>query len=242
MKSNKVCSRLAWVATMALVCAAPAMMQGQSTGQTGMGQTSPGQTTPGQTSPGQTSPTQSPGASPGMAGDTGMSGSASGGKSADKHFVKEAAEGGNAEIALGNLAQQKSSSDDVKQFGQKMVTDHTQLNQQMQPVAQQLGVTVSPDEIPAKDKALETKLQGLSGDQFDQAYIKAMVKDHRKDLQQFRHEAASTQNPTLKQNVEQGEQVIQQHLQMAEQLAQAHHVMMGGKMKVDSPSGGGPAQ
>jgi putative membrane protein len=159
------------------------------------------------------------------AGAAGSTGSASMG---DKHFVKEATEGSNAEIALGKLAQEKSNSADVKQFGERMVTDHSKLNDQMAPVAQQMGITPNPDQIPAKDKALEKKLQGLSGEQFDKAYIQAMLKDHTEDVKKFKKEAASAKDPTLQQNVQQGLQVIQEHLQMAQQLAQAHNVNTGG--------------
>jgi|ERR1700730_1397869 len=59
---------------------------------------------------------------------------------ADQAFVRKALEGGAAEVQLGQLAQQKSPSDDVKQFGQKMMEDHTQLSDQMKSIAQQLGI------------------------------------------------------------------------------------------------------
>jgi putative membrane protein len=72
---------------------------------------------------------------------------------------------------------------------------------------------------------LMAKLQGLSGQQFDDAYIKAMVKDHKKDNDDFQAEASQTQNPALKQVAQQGGQVIQQHLQMIEQIAKNHNLM-----------------
>ena len=59
----------------------------------------------------------------------------------DKKFLHKAAEGGMTEIKLGELASQKASRDDVKQFGQKMVTDHTQLNADMKPFLDSHGVT-----------------------------------------------------------------------------------------------------
>ncbi len=147
---------------------------------------------------------------------------------ADKQFVKQATEGSNAEIALGNLAQEKAKSEDVKQFGQKMVSDHTNLNQQMQPVAQQMGLSLSPDEMDAKSKATEAKLKMLSGDAFDKAYIKAMVADHHEDLAKFKREIATTKNSDLKTSVEQGKQTIQEHLDLAEKLAKDHNVATGG--------------
>jgi|SRR5581483_11153367 len=151
------------------------------------------------------------------------SGFAQSANSADKTFVKEAAEGSNAEIELGKMAQQKGSADDVRQFGQRMVTDHTQLNQQMQPVAQALGVT-PPAGTSASDKAEAAKLKALSGDSFDKAYIQAMVKDHQKDLNKFQTEAKTASDPELRQAAAQGADVIRQHLEMAERLAKMHNI------------------
>jgi putative membrane protein len=140
----------------------------------------------------------------------------------DKDFVHSALEGGMAEVQMGQLATQKGSTDDVKQFGQKMVQDHTQISDHMKEVAQQLGVS-EPKGLSKKDKGEVAKLNSLSGPEFDKAYIVAMVKDHKKDLSDFRAEAQNTQNPAVKQLAQQGAQVIDQHLQMAEQLAKAHN-------------------
>src|ERR1700756_2463128 len=96
----------------------------------------------------------------------------------DKKFVRDALEGGNAEVQLGQLAVQKANSQDVKQFGQKMIDDHTKMGDQMRDVAQKEGINAAAG-TTAKDKALEAKLKALSGDSFDKAYIEAMVKDHR---------------------------------------------------------------
>jgi putative membrane protein len=163
-----------------------------------------------------------------MAGPDASSGNSQ--SMADQAFVKKALEGGVAEIQLGQLAQQKSQSDDVKQFGQKMVEDHTQLSEQMKPIAQQLGVK-DPKGPSKKDKQLMAKLEGLSGPQFDEAYIQAMVKDHKEDLKDFRNEAQSAQNQNVKQAAQQGAGVISHHLEMIEQIAQSHNVATDAKSK-----------
>jgi putative membrane protein len=149
---------------------------------------------------------------------------------ADQSFVRKALEGGAAEVQLGQLAQQKSQSDDVKQFAQKMVEDHTQLGDQMKPIAQQLGVK-EPKGPSKKDKQLMAKLEGLSGPQFDEAYIQAMVKDHKEDLKEFKDEAQAAQNPNVKQAAQQGAGLISQHLQLIQQIAQSHNVATDGKSK-----------
>jgi putative membrane protein len=126
--------------------------------------------------------------------------------------------GGKAEVELGQLAAQKGNSEDVKAFGQKMVDDHTKLNDQMKPVASQLGVT-APSTIPPAEKALETKLKSMSGDAFDKAYMRAMLKDHRQDLMEFKKEASTAKSPQVKEAAAQGEQVISEHLKLAEDVA-----------------------
>ena len=141
----------------------------------------------------------------------------------DKHFVRDAIEGGNGEVELGHLAQQKGTSADVKEFGQKMVTDHTRLGEQMKAVAGNTGVTV-PSGTSVSGKATEAELKLLSGDSFDKAYIKAMVKAHREDLQAFQKEAATGTSPEVRNAAKKGAIVVQHHLDMAEQIAKNHNV------------------
>ena len=167
-----------------------------------------------------------------LCGQFGFSQNTTSASSADKKFVHSALEGGNAEVKLGQLAAQKGSSEDVKQFGQKMIDDHTKLGDQMKQIAQQQGINV-PDGVPAKDKALEAKLNSLSGDAFDKAYIKAMVQDHKKDLSDFKKEASSGNDTSIKEAASQGAQVINEHLQMAQQMAQKHNIQMGDAMSND---------
>jgi putative membrane protein len=181
-----------------------------------------------QTSPSQqTNPTQRPGAQPGASpmdqAATSNQDPNGSGMMMDKAFVREALQGGMAEVQLGQLAAQKSTNPDVKEFGQKMVDDHTKLGDQMKQVAEQMNIK-PPDSLSSKDKAAVAKLSALNGDAFDKAYIKDMVKDHKQDEKEFKQEAMNTSNPALKDVVSQGAQVISQHLQMIEQIAQKNSV------------------
>jgi putative membrane protein len=142
----------------------------------------------------------------------------------DKAFVAKALQGGLTEVQLGQLTLQKSQNQQVKEFAQKMVDDHTRLGEQMKPVAQQLGVKV-PDEPSKKDRQLIEKMQSLSGSAYDQAYVKDMVKDHKQDLSEFQAEASNGQDPNVKDAAAQGSKVIAQHLQMAQQLAKDQNVV-----------------
>jgi putative membrane protein len=156
----------------------------------------------------------------------------------DKMFLRKATEGGMAEVKFGQLAVQKASSDDVKAFGQKMVDDHTMLNNEIAPIADSMGVRV-PKMINKEDQAEYDKLSGLSGSDFDTEYLTEMVKAHRKDLREFRAEAANAEDPALKAAVEKGEKVIHGHLTMVDKLARDKGVAMpsrGGNRPASPPA------
>jgi putative membrane protein len=205
---NRMCTRFASLAGVALLCGASALAQ-----------SAPG------SQPQQPGSMQQPGSAqsqPGMApmSSMGQSGMTNGQPTpSDKMFVETALKGGMAEVQLGQLALQRSSNEDVKQFAQRMIDDHTKLGDQMKPVAQQIGVKI-PDGPAKKDKATIAKLRALNGDAFDKAYIKDMVKDHKTDLSEFQNEAQSGSSPAVKDAASQGAQVISQHLQMIQQIAQ----------------------
>jgi putative membrane protein len=142
------------------------------------------------------------------------------GPAVDKAFVKKALEGNIGEIEMGKLALQKSNDDQVKQFAQRMVDDHGKMQDQLKPAAEQMGVKVPDGPSKGQMKSMD-KMKALSGDAFDQAYIKDMVKDHKGDDSDFKLEAQSTQNPQLKQLVMQSDQTIESHLQQIEQIAKS---------------------
>ena len=181
-----------------------------------------------QTSPAQNTPTTQPGAQPGASPMDQAAGNNQdpNGPAAmmDKAFVRQALQGGMAEVQLGQLAVQKSNNPDVKQFGQKMIDDHTKLGDAMKQVAQQMNVK-PPNSLSGKDKSTVAKLSALNGDEFDKAYIKDMVKDHKQDEKEFKQEAENTSNPALKDLVSKGGEMIGQHLQIIEQIAQKNNVV-----------------
>lgn len=145
---------------------------------------------------------------------------------AERTFLKEAAQGDMAEVQLGQLAQEKASSPEVKQFGQRMVTDHTQNQDQLKQVSQQLGYTL-PEEITLKDKATKERLEKLSGKNFDHAYMLDMVRDHTKDVSTFRAASKAATTPAVKNYASQTLPTLESHLKDAKsiepQTARAMH-------------------
>jgi putative membrane protein len=137
---------------------------------------------------------------------------------ADQKFVKKAAQGGMAEVELGKLATQKASSDDVKKFGQRMVDDHTKANDQLKQIAGNKGISL-PTDLDAKDQALKDRLSKLDGEQFDRAYMKNMVRDHTKDVSEFRKESTSAKDNDLKNFASQTLPTLEDHLKEAKNIA-----------------------
>ncbi|MCU1306411.1 MAG: outer membrane protein [Acidobacteriaceae bacterium] len=135
--------------------------------------------------------------------------------SADHEFVMNAAKGGKAEVELGNLASQNASNPAVKQFGQRMVSDHTQANNRLQQIAQQKGMSL-PDDLPDDAKQLKDRLTQEKGVQFDRTYMQNMVQDHQKDVAEFQQEADQGQDPDIKNFAATTLPVLKQHLLLAQ--------------------------
>lgn len=134
---------------------------------------------------------------------------------ADKKFVDEAAMAGMAEVQAAQLALQKGSSDDVKQYAQHMIDDHTKANDQLKQIAQQKGVQL-PTEMDRHHKSEMNKLNKLSGAEFDKAYLKGEVGDHKKVVSLFEKEAKNGKDADLKQFASQTVPTLQDHLKSAQ--------------------------
>jgi putative membrane protein len=130
-------------------------------------------------------------------------------------FVREAAIGGMAEVELGQLAAGKASSDAVKQFAQRMVTDHTKANAELKTLAQSKNLTV-PTELDAKHKQTRDTLAALSGAAFDRAYMDQMRKDHHQTVSDFRQQSSSGSDPEVKGWAAKTLPTLQEHMQLAD--------------------------
>ncbi len=177
----------------------------------GGGMQDPGNQAP--TPPSQTQPTMPMQTTPGHASQS----------FGDMEFLHKTLEDDLAQEQMGQLAVQKSQSEDVKQFGEKMAQIHEQLTDQITPVAKKLGVD-EPKQPSKKDRQEIEKMQSLSGADFDAAFIRAMLKDQQDDLKSFKSESESSQDPTVQQLAKMDEPVLSQHLQILEQIAQSHNV------------------
>ena len=169
---------------------------------------------PAQEPPGATPATRSPTA------DKPQADQATAATGADATFVKKAAEGGIAEVALAKLAQEKASNADVKSFAAKLEKDHSQANDGLKDVASKKNITLAT--APAKNhQALHDKLAKLSGAEFDKAYVAAMVDDHQKDVREFSRVASSNGDADVKAFATKTLPTLKEHLQQAQDLSKA---------------------
>lgn len=132
--------------------------------------------------------------------------------SADTSFAMKAAQGGMAEVKLGQLAVEKASNPDVKAFGQQMIDDHTKANDELKTVAQGSNMNL-PADIDAKHQAKYDKLSKLSGADFDKAYVKDMVMDHQEDVKEFQKESTKGKDEQVKAFATKTLPILQGHLE-----------------------------
>lgn len=142
-----------------------------------------------------------------------MTNTGTAGSGAGTEFMRDAAQGGMAEVKMGELAGSKAQNAEVKQFGQRMVTDHSKANDELKAVAAKKSVTL-PTEVNAKQMEDMSKLQKLSGAEFDKEYVKMMVEDHEKDVADFQKQAETGTDADAKAFAAKTLPTLKEHLQM----------------------------
>lgn len=133
----------------------------------------------------------------------------------DRKFIDNAAIGGMAEVTLGKMAEEKASSDGVKQFAARMVEDHGKANAELVQLTKAKGVT-PPSELDKRHQHAADQMGKLSGSKFDQAYMKAMVADHQETVTLFKKQASTGANAEVKDWAAKTLPTLQEHLKMAQ--------------------------
>jgi putative membrane protein len=141
----------------------------------------------------------------------------------DASFYKKAAEGGIAEVQMGRLAHDKSSTQSVKDFGAMMMKDHSAANDKLKAIADGKGIKL-PASPSVVQRASKTKLEVLTGNTFDKSYIKGMIEDHQEDIKEFQKEAGSGQDPDAKAFAASTLPILKAHLKKIQEIASAQGV------------------
>jgi putative membrane protein len=146
----------------------------------------------------------------------------------ERKFLTEVAAHNMAEIQTGKIAESKATNPEVKKFGERMVQDHSKANEELKQVAQSKGIQL-PSDADRGHKREADRLQKLSGADFDKKYIGAMVKDHEQDVKEFRKMAKNAKDPEVRAFAEKTLPVLEEHLNLARQAADATGAPRGGR-------------
>ena len=136
----------------------------------------------------------------------------------DSSFYKKAAEAGIAEVAAGNLASEKATDPQVKDFGAMMVKDHSAANDKLAALAATKGVKL-PTSASVGQMATQAKLKVLSGDTFDKSYVKGQIKAHQQTIALLRKEIASGQDAEAKAFAQSILPTVRAHLKAINRIA-----------------------
>jgi putative membrane protein len=160
----------------------------------------------------------------------GVSALAQSGAPSDPQIVGIVTTANQIDIDAAKLALKKSKNDQVKQFAQQMVDDHSSLQKSVNDLGAKLGVKPEPSDT---SKALKSgaademkKLQGLKGSAFDSEYVSHEVAYHQQVI-----DAAgkvlipNAQNAELKAALQSAAPLFQGHLEHAQKLQSS----LGGK-------------
>ena len=119
--------------------------------------------------------------------------------------MKDAAKGGMMEVAMGRVAEQNATDSEVKNFGARMVKDHSKANDELKALAREQNVQLPAEKEPGKWKS-------------DKDYMGQMVKDHENDLAAFEKEAKEGSDPNVKNFASKTSEVVRKHLDMAKKI------------------------
>ncbi len=144
-------------------------------------------------------------------------------------FVKKAAQAGMTEVQLGKIAASKSQDDKVKQFAERMVSDHSKANEELASIAKQKGLTV-PTSLDTEHQSMVQSLNSKSGKAFDSAYAEHMNAAHAEAVALFQG-AVTGSDPELASFAKQTLPTLEQHKQMAKRLASAKTADAAGSEK-----------
>lgn len=136
---------------------------------------------------------------------------------ADTDFVRRASSAGLTEIALGKLAATQASSDDVKKFAARMVTDHAKLNADLGKLAGSKGIQIAIAPEPAQQQLID-RLKGLDGSQFDREYADAAIRDHKLVSGLYELEASKGEDVDIREFARKTLPMFKEHEDLADGL------------------------
>jgi len=136
----------------------------------------------------------------------------------ERAFLRRAADRSLILIELGKLAQEKGSTDRVKQFGKRLVTDAERTRKNLAPVAALLKVEV-PSEVTKGNRKTLDRVANLSGPEFDYAFAKMVLNARKADIPSFDHVAQTGSTPEVRNFAARTLPALERERHTAEEIA-----------------------
>ncbi|MBA3555345.1 MAG: DUF4142 domain-containing protein [Gemmatimonadales bacterium] len=137
---------------------------------------------------------------------------------ADTAYIRQAIRGNLLEVGVGRLAESRAADSAVKEFAQRMISEHNSMNGQWATLARTKGMSVGLTDFRAAGDPSIERLEDLSGAEFDQAYMAEMIRRHEQDLAGFQRMGTSARLPEVRQLANTGVSSIREHLALARQV------------------------
>jgi putative membrane protein len=114
----------------------------------------------------------------------------------EQSYLYQATEAQQAQVALGQMAVQKASSDQVKQYGARMVQDHQRVSEELTKLTSQEGMRET-GELSMPHQRIQRMLSQLSGKEFDKAYMAFIVRDHMRAVENWEKRGPMLADPRI---------------------------------------------
>jgi len=132
-------------------------------------------------------------------------------------FVKQVGYINYGEIGAGMLATQRSTRQDVKAYGLKLVKDHTKANQDLLPLAAK-NKWVLAGSTDTKHQAIAEKLARLQGTEFDREFLSHMIMGHKEAIRMVEAQSKDAKDADVKSLAQMLLPTLREHLKEAEKL------------------------
>jgi|SRR5262249_28667821 len=140
----------------------------------------------------------------------------------DRTFLEKAAQVGQAEVQAGALASAKASSENVRNFAQEMLQNHSKVRKELEGLAAAKGIKLPDRPGTAQEDALK-ELERLSGSEFDRRYLAdSGIRDQEISQRIFREARKNTLDPDLQSLIDRALPTITKQLETARKLASSN--------------------
>lgn len=130
-----------------------------------------------------------------------------------KNFIHQAATNGMLEVKMAQLAIKNASNDAVRNLAKTIADQHIQLNNKLKDIAGSKNIALPGDDsLPMQDM---NDLTGKTGTAFDSTYLRWVIREHQRDIEELKRSSAYSNDDEIKQFAAVAIPMMQQHLDAA---------------------------